>query len=236
MDTTHDLIVVGVGGIGAATCYWAARAGLRVLGIEQFQLGHGNGSSEDHSRVLRLAHSQAPYAALARQAYGAWREVEEDGRQALLTVTGGLMIDADEAYGPGVVPTITVDNANVADVPVIVVASPYHRFTRSIPTVAVLAREARPRSLPRAVKEGLGGEPCGSPTPHRLVAREGADEAGREVPPERMLEALARRRTRVVEAADRGNLLHEQRGAAVLVLRLGDEHACSEHRRHRPRP
>ena len=36
----YDLIVIGVGGMGSATVYHAARRGLTVLGLEQFDIPH----------------------------------------------------------------------------------------------------------------------------------------------------------------------------------------------------
>jgi sarcosine oxidase len=89
--TDYRLIVVGQGGIGSATTYWAARRfGRSVLGIEQFALGHGNGGSEDHSRIIRKSYHTAAYVRLARAAYDAWRAVETDSGKQLVLRTGGL--------------------------------------------------------------------------------------------------------------------------------------------------
>src|SRR5262249_46927702 len=44
-DGTYDVIVVGVGGMGAAAAGALARRGRRVLGLEQFAVGHDRGSS-----------------------------------------------------------------------------------------------------------------------------------------------------------------------------------------------
>jgi sarcosine oxidase len=93
MNSDFDTIVVGVGGIGSAACYWAARAGERVLGLEQFSLNHGNGASQDHSRIIRLAQFEEPYASLAPGAYRAWRDVEEESGVQLVLKTGGLIIE-----------------------------------------------------------------------------------------------------------------------------------------------
>ena len=43
----YDLIVIGVGGMGSATVYHAARRGLKVLGLEQFDIPHAQGSSHE---------------------------------------------------------------------------------------------------------------------------------------------------------------------------------------------
>ena len=86
-----DVIVVGLGAIGSAAAYWAStRPGTRVLGLEQFELGHANGASADHSRIIRLSYHRPEYVRLAKRAYEAWAEVEAEARQRIVTVTGGL--------------------------------------------------------------------------------------------------------------------------------------------------
>ncbi|MGH3493153.1 MAG: N-methyl-L-tryptophan oxidase [Sciscionella sp.] len=87
-------IVIGCGGLGSAALYrLARRLGPGVVGIERFRLGHERGSSQDHSRIIRLAQHQPEYAALAPAAYRAWREVEHACGQQIVTVTGGLVIE-----------------------------------------------------------------------------------------------------------------------------------------------
>lgn len=89
--TDYRVIVLGLGGIGSAAAYWASRRlDGSVLGIEQFSLGHGNGGSEDHSRIIRLSYHTPGYVTLARSAYRAWAEVESESGQQLLIRTGGL--------------------------------------------------------------------------------------------------------------------------------------------------
>lgn len=84
-------IVVGCGGIGSAALYWLSRElGSDVLGIERFRLGHDNGASQDHSRIIRLTYHDPVYVALAAPAYEHWREVEAESGVQLLTITGGL--------------------------------------------------------------------------------------------------------------------------------------------------
>jgi glycine/D-amino acid oxidase-like deaminating enzyme len=55
-----DVIVLGLGGIGSAAAYWLARRGARVIGLEQFELGHTRGESQDHSRIIRLSYHDPP--------------------------------------------------------------------------------------------------------------------------------------------------------------------------------
>lgn len=90
----YSAIVVGCGGLGSAALYrLSRRLGAGVLGIERYALGHDHGASQDHSRIIRLAQHETRYGALAPAAYAAWREVEEASGQAILTITGGLVIE-----------------------------------------------------------------------------------------------------------------------------------------------
>lgn len=99
--TDYRVIVLGMGGIGSAAVYWAARrSGKEVLGIEQFSLGHPNGGSGDHSRIIRLSYHTPEYVSLARAAYQAWARVEEDSGRQLVLKTGGLdLAPADALIG-----------------------------------------------------------------------------------------------------------------------------------------
>ncbi|HEX7471525.1 MAG TPA: N-methyl-L-tryptophan oxidase [Candidatus Limnocylindrales bacterium] len=90
MKRDSDLIVVGLGAFGSAVAYWAARAGARVLGLEQFELGHPNGASNDHSRIIRLSYHRPLYVRLARRAYATWADVESASATTIVTRTGGL--------------------------------------------------------------------------------------------------------------------------------------------------
>ena len=87
---TYDAVVVGLGGIGSAAAYRLAATGARVLGLEQFELGHDRGASQDVSRITRLSYHRREYVELAIDAQAAWREVEAAAGEQILTMTGGL--------------------------------------------------------------------------------------------------------------------------------------------------
>jgi len=89
---TYDAIVVGLGGIGSAAAYRLAVAGggRRILGLEQFELGHDRGASSDVSRITRLSYHRREYVELAIEAQAAWREVERASGETILTMTGGI--------------------------------------------------------------------------------------------------------------------------------------------------
>jgi sarcosine oxidase len=87
----YDAIVIGLGGIGSAAAWaLARRPGTRILGLEQFELGHDRGASQDHSRIIRLSYHRPEYVDLAKRAYSAWRAAEQDSGERILTITGGL--------------------------------------------------------------------------------------------------------------------------------------------------
>ena len=86
-----DTIVIGVGGMGSATCYQLARRGQRVLGLERFAIPHEHGSSHGYTRIIRLAYYEHPsYVPLLRRAYDLWREIERQAGEQLLYITGSL--------------------------------------------------------------------------------------------------------------------------------------------------
>jgi sarcosine oxidase len=87
----YEYIVLGLGGLGSAAAYWLSRqAGADVLGLEQFELGHVRGESQDHSRIIRLSYHTPGYVELAKQAYAAWDVLEKDSGERVILPTGGL--------------------------------------------------------------------------------------------------------------------------------------------------
>ena len=92
-DNAYDVIVLGVGGMGSAAAFELARRGRRVLGLEQFALGHDRGSSHGHTRIIRKAYYEHPdYVPLVLRAYERWRDLERRCGRTLLTECGCLSI------------------------------------------------------------------------------------------------------------------------------------------------
>lgn len=86
-----DSIVVGVGGMGSATCYELAKRGKRVLGLERFGIPHDFGSSHGQTRIIRLAYYEDPsYVVLLRRAYALWDEIQQRAGEQLLYITGSI--------------------------------------------------------------------------------------------------------------------------------------------------
>ena len=84
--------------MGSATVYHAARRGLKVLGLEQFDIPHAQGSSHGVNRIIRLAYYEDPrYVPLLRCAYALWRELEDHAGERLLIITGGIDAGAEDS-------------------------------------------------------------------------------------------------------------------------------------------
>jgi len=87
----YDAIVIGLGGMGSATIFELARRGLRVLGIEQFDIPHELGSSHGLTRIIRLAYFESPaYVPMLFRAYELWRKLEQRCGEQLLHITGSI--------------------------------------------------------------------------------------------------------------------------------------------------
>ena len=88
-----DVIVVGLGGMGAAAAWQLAKRGQRVLGIEQFEEAHGKGSSHGSTRMIRQAYFEDPaYVPLLLRSYELWDELGSAVGRPMIFRTGGLMI------------------------------------------------------------------------------------------------------------------------------------------------
>ena len=93
-----DAVVVGLGALGSAAAMHLARGGLRVLGLERFELGHKRGASHDTSRILRHSYHTPGYVRLTQEAYADWADLERWSGEQLVTVVGGLdLFPADPA-------------------------------------------------------------------------------------------------------------------------------------------
>lgn len=86
----YDLIIIGAGAVGSATAYAAARAGVRVLLLEQYEIDHQRGSSNGASRIIRYAYEHPLYVGMARDAFRAWSELEAEAKETFYIKTGGI--------------------------------------------------------------------------------------------------------------------------------------------------
>ena len=118
----HDVIVLGLGAMGAAASYQLAKRGTDVLGIDQYAPPHRLGSSHGESRITRLACAEGAHLTpFARRSHEIWRELEAELGVSLLTQNGMLMIGAPgehrEAHGTKNFLTATIDAADAWGLP-----------------------------------------------------------------------------------------------------------------------
>jgi len=89
MSEHFDVIVIGLGAMGAATLDRLAQHGVRALGLEQFGIGHEHGSSGGDSRLIRKAYFEHPdYVPLLERAYVNWDDLEARTGVRVLFRTG----------------------------------------------------------------------------------------------------------------------------------------------------
>ena len=94
----YDCIVIGLGGMGAASLFELSSKGQNVLGIEQFDIGHDKGSSHGLSRIIRLAYWEGiEYVPLVLRAHDRWIELEKTYNEKLLNITGALDIGLESS-------------------------------------------------------------------------------------------------------------------------------------------
>ncbi len=110
---SFDVAVVGLGALGSAAAAALAGRGARVVGIEQFALGHDRGASHDTSRILRHSYHTPAYVELTKEAYADWAALERASGTPLVTPTGGVDLFPPEASIPIGAYTGAMDAADV---------------------------------------------------------------------------------------------------------------------------
>jgi len=97
----YDVIIVGLGTAGSATCMTLAQRGVSVLGIDAFHPPHSLGSHHGQSRSVRRAYLEGTvYVPMALRAWELWQKLEKDSGERLLVTTGNLTIGPPD--GPAV--------------------------------------------------------------------------------------------------------------------------------------
>ena len=93
-----DVAVVGLGSAGAATLWQlATTTDKTVVGIEQYGVGHTNGSYAGESRVFRVGyHEGRLFVPLLLRSRELWEQVERDSGHEILLKTGTLSVDRPE--------------------------------------------------------------------------------------------------------------------------------------------
>ncbi len=90
-ENFFDVIVLGVGSMGSSACYYLAKQGLRVLGLEQFDIPNELSSHAGQSRLIRKAYYEQPdYVPLLERAYENWKHLENITDSQIYHETGLL--------------------------------------------------------------------------------------------------------------------------------------------------
>lgn len=85
----YDVIVIGLGGMGSAAFFEAARRGYRCLGIDPNGIAHELGSSHGETRLIRQAYFEHPnYVPLLKRAYEHWHARNAESAKPIFHKTG----------------------------------------------------------------------------------------------------------------------------------------------------
>lgn len=109
-----DVLVLGVGSMGAATCLSLARRGVSVLGVDAYSIPNERASHHGTTRMVRLSYYEHPdYVTLLKEAWDLWRALEKECGVALLNKTGALYLGQPD----GALISGTVQAAEQHDLP-----------------------------------------------------------------------------------------------------------------------
>jgi glycine/D-amino acid oxidase-like deaminating enzyme len=90
----HDVVVIGAGIVGAACCYYLARAGLRVAVVERGAVAAGT-TGAGEGNILVSDKEPGPELELAQLSVRLWRQLADElGPDAELEPKGGLVVAA----------------------------------------------------------------------------------------------------------------------------------------------
>jgi sarcosine oxidase len=93
-----EVIVVGLGAMGAAVSWQLAQRGVNVIALDRYVPPHESGSTHGESRITRLAVGEGEeYVPLVRRSHELWREIEAESGETLMTQTGGIVIGGPDS-------------------------------------------------------------------------------------------------------------------------------------------
>lgn len=95
VDEEFDVAVIGLGSVGSMAMWrLCASTELKVVGIEQWGVGHAYGSYAGESRVFRAAyHEGGRYVPMLLRSRELWLELEQATNRDLFLASGMLAID-----------------------------------------------------------------------------------------------------------------------------------------------
>ena len=100
MAVTADVLIIGLGAVGSAALYRAAKLGASAIGIDRFHPPHDRGSSHGESRITRQAVGEGQdYVPLVLRSHQIWEELEAASGRTLLTRNGALILQSPHIVG-----------------------------------------------------------------------------------------------------------------------------------------
>jgi sarcosine oxidase len=90
---TYDVVVIGLGIMGASALFHLSRRGVRVLGVEAHGPSHHLGSSHGQTRIFRRAYWEGQqYLPLLERSYAGWLRLDDATYDTIALKTGGLFV------------------------------------------------------------------------------------------------------------------------------------------------
>jgi sarcosine oxidase len=100
MPNIADVLVVGLGAIGSAALYQAAKLGVRAIGVDRFAPPHDQGSSHGDTRITREAIGEGrEFVPMVLRSNQIWEELEAATGRSLITRNGGLVLASPSMPG-----------------------------------------------------------------------------------------------------------------------------------------
>ncbi len=100
MGDVADVIVVGLGAVGSAALYQAAKLGASAIGIDRFVPPHDQGSSHGDTRITRQAIGEGrEFVPLVLRSNQIWEELEAKTGRDLMTRNGCLVLASPNTPG-----------------------------------------------------------------------------------------------------------------------------------------
>ncbi len=100
MAVVADVLVVGLGAVGSAALYQAAKLGAQAIGIDRFVPPHDQGSSHGDTRITRQAIGEGRvFVPLVLRSNQIWEEIEAATGHSLMVRNGGLVLASPSMPG-----------------------------------------------------------------------------------------------------------------------------------------
>ena len=185
MNQTADVIVVGCGGFGAASLFCLVERGVSVIGIDQYQPPHHQGSSHGETRIIRKAYFEHPnYVPLLLRAYELWHELATTQSTDLYVPSGLLLFGPDNGeVVAGATQSALQHGLSLETIPTDTLKVQYPQFHIPDDFVCVFEAQAGYLKVERCVEAYLNaavesGQRLGKPpqilTNHRVISVRGA--------------------------------------------------------------